>query len=1242
MQERLAAAIVKEAGRIGADPTDFATVMSFETGGTFDPWQKGPTTQWGVHRGLIQMGEPQRQQFGYVEGMPIEDAVRASADYLVSNGFKPGMSGMDLYSTINAGAPGRYEASDEANGGTWGTVADKWNHQMGDHRKNAEGLLGGTYVPTFQSPYRDAAADPDAVYVDPLAHLGTDAPRPVNMFEEAASAAQPYESFFGELGAQFQSTSITGAALRWASEDHLDLDFRLEEARGEELLTTYPEQYHDMILGAGSEKNLQSRLQWIEEDLTRQQKLAAGGWSATAAGFASGIADPLPLAVGIATGGTGLVARAGWAGRAAYGAAAGAASNAAVDAVSQQVFDDPYADPVMAGIVGAGFGALGGILARNPATYAEADMAARAQAQTRTGQLRSGTILGGADDSINAARNTDIRDSLIPAERAYLGEVTDGSVDVGFGKGLRFDVAGQMTTSDEPLVRQLGFHLFEETAGTKNHAVVPDSVNSQFQAFHRRVIGNFVTEYQPAKHAFMKEMGIGRLALRQRSAAEADFNRQVAAFVRDPNPPVDTNANVVKAAGATRKLMDDIRRAANEAGLSDLEANPNYLPLVARHSRVAELDAEIHQDVMADFFRQAIKRHTPTLSDEIVDKMAKGYWQTIRKAGYGIEDGITRNLQLGDREGFKQAFAEAAEKTGKLGDDELDAAYDALSGVMDSAAASPGQSSKGVGYLKKRTLMDYSFKATVRTRNGGTRELSIYDLFEDDAEFLTRRYARSMSGRVAFANMRVENPGKGGLIVDGIRSEADLERVKDMVKHAYQQRDGDFHGKQSDMENQLRNIDFAWKRINGIPVWDNQNAFNQWARRLKTAQFIRLMSNMGLNQVQESWKLMALTGFRSSLSQLPAIRSMVAGVNAGKLDGDKLANELTDMTGIGLDSLWNKFDMRLDDDRVGQLAGTTFSQKADEWLDRGQQLVGQISLMRAIQDYQQKWAMKAITQQMAHMARKTGTEGGFDFTKLKLRDRQRLASMGLGEADAKMLFDNLMRHSEFDGNKIVGVNVNAWDADAVSKFRTFMGRYTDRIVQQNDYGAMAKWMSQPVASMFIQFRSFVLGAWAKSTLWTANHGGFTDPRMMVMLMGEIAAGTATYMVRQSHQITSEEGRKKFLEEDMDPINLAKNGWARTATASVLPMIVDTALMFTPAGPQFGSARASGSATSAFLGSPAVDQLDAAKRFSSSALGAATGGDEMEANDWKSGVRALPLPTNWVPFAAALGALIQDR
>ena len=137
--------LVETAQSIGADPLDLATVISYETGGTFDPKQPGPTTQWGQHRGLIQFGEPQARQHGVNWDDPLNSQLGpdgAVASYLRSSGYQPGMGLLDLYSTVNAGAPGLYNRSDANNGGAPGTVRDKVEQQMAGHRQNAMRLLG--------------------------------------------------------------------------------------------------------------------------------------------------------------------------------------------------------------------------------------------------------------------------------------------------------------------------------------------------------------------------------------------------------------------------------------------------------------------------------------------------------------------------------------------------------------------------------------------------------------------------------------------------------------------------------------------------------------------------------------------------------------------------------------------------------------------------------------------------------------------------------------------------------------------------------------------------------------------------------------------------------------------------------------------------------------------------------------------------------------------------------------------
>ena len=141
---RVAQGLREAADELGMDPVDLATIISYETAGSFDPLKRGPTTKWGQHRGFIQFGEPQAEEYGVDWDNAYESQLGsdgAIVKYFRAKGFKEGMGLLDAYSIVNAGAAGRQNWSDEGAGGAKGTVADKVNNQMRDHKAKARRLL---------------------------------------------------------------------------------------------------------------------------------------------------------------------------------------------------------------------------------------------------------------------------------------------------------------------------------------------------------------------------------------------------------------------------------------------------------------------------------------------------------------------------------------------------------------------------------------------------------------------------------------------------------------------------------------------------------------------------------------------------------------------------------------------------------------------------------------------------------------------------------------------------------------------------------------------------------------------------------------------------------------------------------------------------------------------------------------------------------------------------------------------
>ena len=116
------------ASRDNYNPEDALKIFKYESSGRPDIWG-GKGNQY---FGIFQAGPEERKQFGVDTVNPsAKNQIDAFGKFLSARGFKPGMGLLDMYSTVNAGSPGHYKASD-GNGTVASHVAAMQGNAVGD------------------------------------------------------------------------------------------------------------------------------------------------------------------------------------------------------------------------------------------------------------------------------------------------------------------------------------------------------------------------------------------------------------------------------------------------------------------------------------------------------------------------------------------------------------------------------------------------------------------------------------------------------------------------------------------------------------------------------------------------------------------------------------------------------------------------------------------------------------------------------------------------------------------------------------------------------------------------------------------------------------------------------------------------------------------------------------------------------------------------------------------------------
>ncbi len=998
-------------------------------------------------------------------------------------------------------------------------------------------------------------------------------------------------------------------------DDAPDPDWVLDlNDRDKHLTKGIPPEYWDRLGEAHSGKHAERISEGLREELEREAKISSmGPVAGPALRIAAAMTDPGAWAVTAAMVGTGNVfgagamaaKRFGRAGTIALGALEGAASNTLVDSALISGQYTREADELLFSMgTGLVMGGAFGALSKTPMFQEEA-LAIEALGRQMQEEAAD-NVIGNARSTVGAARapsrkdlrtdtDTDRRATQLSAPEKPFGDIA--------GK-TRYDISAGMKDSKNPLEREIGNHIVEDGARNAGDAVTPIGTSEYQSLLYRTVETNWRRAFDTNFRAYAKREGIGWF---QKRAEKLKFSREVYRYVTDRKPVDDRyGPEVMKVGNAFRKMMDEWRELANNPGAFKgqdlpglredfLEANPHYAPRIPNQTAIRELTDEFGQDNLGELVAAAVKDWNPDIDPAIASRIGKGYITKMHKLTAGQEIGASRIFNGEDLDQLKEVLEEF-----ELGTEEIAQTLKVL-----EQRKKGGERSR----MKSRLTFDEQFKAKVKNKHGQVREVSMSDLFVQDADFLMQIYSRHMSGDIALANLRIKNSlyGNGSdaseYLVDGIRKQADWDALLERVRSV-----GESVGQSGDS---LRRLNHVYKAIRGTPNFDETSTFAQSLRLLRDYNFVRVMGQVGFAQMPEMANIAGQVGWKTMLTSIPAMRSFVRNARTGKLD-DALAREIEETIGFGTDALRMNTIFRNDDAAFGSHAAFSnkWLQKIDNVLFESKKVVANASMMTPVNTLLQRWAGKAMFNKFAQMAEGT--------SKINIK---RMKGLGLDEEMMERVFSQIRSHARYEsvqGRKLKQLDVASWDdLEAASAFQQAVYRWGRSAVQEDDIGQFAAWMSHPLARTVLQFRSFLLASWSKQFLQGLN---YRDMEAFTSFTGTVFAGGLVYTAQTHLNAIGRDDREEWLEKRLEPKRLITSAFQRSSWFSLLAPGID-AVHFALSGENLFDGRTTGLSTG-FFGNPTVDLLD-------TVLGGALGeivdaGDGISQQGAGSIKRALPV------------------
>lgn len=1043
----------------------------------------------------------------------------------------------------------------------------------------------------------------------------------VKHYEEQArkkALSNPWEYMptapFG-FSTHFMDLLAKGVKSEWmplldSSRSHFDPAFRVSADQIEELSKGIPDQYAqrfaDYLSRSTSLTSLFQRRAQFVEDLRLEQELGAAGLEGTAARILAGFSNPVSLGVGVATAGIGSAlingARVGRVGLTLIRGAEGAVGNVAAEYITRS--DKPIWSPdelYGAALVGFAFGTSLSLFERAPAAL-RADMTRLAQLAQQAREAHAARTAPAAPGGhAGAALNVKPLEPTSASAAETAAKYADAP-RAAFGE-VRPTVVGTLGSSEDDITRGITYRLFPDAVGHKGGEVVEFTALEYQKIIAGQYQARFANELAPLFEQYAKEKGWGWLG---KLRGQREFMEDIGRYMRDPDRQV--SSSVEQAAARISKMFEDYkwdaqapgakigRNIPSVAGFEKAEkfADANWLPRFVHSGRFRAALHTYGEAQIERFITNAIRSWNPEIEEKLAERLGKVWVKRMREVDAGMEAHVMRYLSGDDASSFRMVLKEEGVR-----DEEIESLVKHFERRRESAQHPRA---------KRRLDFDEAYSEVLTPSlnivDAKPTAVSISDLLVNDVSELFGMYNRSMSGAIALARK-------------GWASRADFDREIGHMKSVRSTSKTPDHTVARD-EGLLR---YLYDTVaSGAPWRDNagknlrDSRFGRISKILTDFNFVRLGGDFGIAQVSELGNVLFSMGLKSAFHSIPSFGALRRNMLTGKLKAEQFA-ELESAVTLGTEMRVSKFQNRIDDIGEAQRANfeTNFWHKASQVGDVAKRITSIASGMAPMTVLMQRWSMGAVAHKIIRVA-----EGRSRFSGSRLRQ------MGLDDERIARIRP-LARRVEWEGNRIKRFNIDKWyaqDAEAADWFFMAISRKTRQMVQENDVGSMMKFMSHPVARMFLQFRSFMINAYEKQLLYNAKHLDWTTAQVFLATM---FFGGLAYMTRTYRNSFGQRDQQKFLDERLATEKIAGAAFNMAGWSTFFPMFTDTVASWAGYKPIFGVRNTDLGTT--LLANPATDLLEKAGRATFGAIRAPLdSGYSYSEKDWSAAKSILPWQT----------------